>query len=209
MSSSLALKEIFAAGRPLIEAQLDLAEQVAALRDAATAKGLDWSQLKALMKAQIQDERDDAGDGKRVKRIVEKAEFASAYADMLGLANMNEEKKIQPASYSEAKGRGDAVGKTDAIPFAPETGEITDNQKSGCSYSEASISATASLASDESEAPIAHSQAIPSKPADTAEEVNPSSRASSATHSDDIDLTIPDFLRRTEGGYPKREVVEA
>lgn len=78
MSSSLALKEIFAAGRPLIEAQLDLADQVAALRDAATAKGLDWSQLKALMKAQIQDERDDAGDGRRVKRIIEKAEFASA-----------------------------------------------------------------------------------------------------------------------------------
>lgn len=221
MSSSLALKEIFAAGRPLIEAQLDLADQVAALRDAATAKGLDWSQLKALMKAQIQDERDDAGDGRRVKRIVEKAEFASAYADMLGLANMNEN-NFSAASYSEAKGREAAAPKasvskaysvemaeTAAASFEPETGEITDNQESGCSYSEASISATASLASDEGEAPITHSQAIPSKPADTAGEVNPSSRASSATHSDDIDLTIPDFLRRTEGGYPKRESVEA
>ena len=50
----------------------------------------DWSQLKALLKAQVQDERDGKGGG-RVRRIVEKAEFASAYADMLGLANMNEE----------------------------------------------------------------------------------------------------------------------
>lgn len=90
MSSSAALKEVFAVGRPLIEQWLDVAEQIAALRDVATDRGLDWSQLKALMKAQIQDERDDTGEGKRVKRIVEKAEFASAYADMLGLANMNE-----------------------------------------------------------------------------------------------------------------------
>lgn len=90
MSTSAALRQIFAAGRPLIEQWLDVAEQISALRDTATANGLDWSQVKALLKAQIQDERDEPGDGKRVRRIVEKAEFASAYADMLGLAKMNE-----------------------------------------------------------------------------------------------------------------------
>ncbi|MBT1154330.1 hypothetical protein J1C56_01860 [Aminobacter anthyllidis] len=90
MSTSAALREIFTAGRPLVETWLEVGEQIAALRDVATMKGLDWSQVKALLKAQIQDERDDDGKGKRVKRIVEKAEFASAYADMLGLANMNE-----------------------------------------------------------------------------------------------------------------------
>lgn len=63
---------------------------MAALRDLATAKGLDWSQIKALVKAQVQDEQDEAGDGKRVKRIIDKAEAASAYADMLGLGNLNE-----------------------------------------------------------------------------------------------------------------------
>ncbi len=88
MSSSDALREIFTAARPLIEDWLDAAEQIAALREVATAKGLDWSQVKALIKAQIQDER--AGENKRVARIVEKAEFASAYAEMRGLANMNE-----------------------------------------------------------------------------------------------------------------------
>lgn len=90
MASSTDLKAIFAEARPLIEQQLDLAELVVALRDAATDKGLDWSQIKALLKAQIQDERDDKSDGKRVKAIVAKAEHASAYADMLGLAKMNE-----------------------------------------------------------------------------------------------------------------------
>ena len=89
-STSAALREVFTVGRPLVEQALDIAEQIAALRDVATAKGLDWSQVKALLKATIQDERDEAGGNKRVQRIVEKAEFASAYADMLGLANMNE-----------------------------------------------------------------------------------------------------------------------
>jgi hypothetical protein len=103
-STSGDLKDIFAAARPLIEQWLDVGEQIAALREVATAKGLDWSQLKALLKAQIQDERDDTGEGKRVRRIVEKAEFASAYADMLGLANMNEKKySAEPAHEPDAK----------------------------------------------------------------------------------------------------------
>ena len=90
MSTSEALRSIFTAARPLVETWLDTAEQIAALRETATNAGLDWSQVKALLKAQIQDERDDAGDGKRVRKLIEKAEFACAYADMLGLGNMNE-----------------------------------------------------------------------------------------------------------------------
>lgn len=89
------LKDIFAAGRPLIEQSLDIAEEIAALRDAATEKGLDWSQLKALLKAQIQDER----DGKhRVGRIVEKADSACSYAEMLGLNSKMNEKNISAAA---------------------------------------------------------------------------------------------------------------
>ena len=88
MSTSESLKKFFAAGRPLVEQAFDIAEEIAALRDAATAQGLDWSAIKALLKAQILDERGDTD--KHVKKLVEKAEFACAYADMLGLANMNE-----------------------------------------------------------------------------------------------------------------------
>lgn len=97
MSISSDLKNIVATARPLIEQQLDLAEQVAALRDAATAKGLDWSQIKALLKAEIQDERDETGDYKRVNKIIDKANHASAYADMLGMGKMNEKKFSEAA----------------------------------------------------------------------------------------------------------------
>lgn len=90
MATSDALREICTTARPLIEQHLDIAVQLVALRDLATAKGLEWSSVKGLLKAQIEDERDESGDGKRVRKIVEKAEFASAYADMLGL-NINEE----------------------------------------------------------------------------------------------------------------------
>jgi hypothetical protein len=88
MASATDLREVVATARPLIEEWLDIAEQIAALRTLATEKGLDWSQIKSLVKAQVQDERD--GDNKRVQRIIERAEFASAYADMLGLSKMNE-----------------------------------------------------------------------------------------------------------------------
>lgn len=95
-ATSTALKEIFEAGRPLVQQWLEVATQIAALRDVATEKGLDWSQVKALLKAQVQDDMDGTGEAKRVRRIVERAEFASSYADMLGLANMNEEKFSAP-----------------------------------------------------------------------------------------------------------------
>ena len=96
MLSSNQLKEIVSEVRPIIERQLDDAERIAGIRDMVAANGGDWSALKALIKAQIQDERDDAGDGKRVRKILDKAEFSAGYADMLGWSNMNEQ------NFSEA-----------------------------------------------------------------------------------------------------------
>lgn len=90
MLSSKVLKDIVAEARPIIERQLDDAEIIAGLRDVVASQGGDWSALKALIKAQIQDERDESGEGKRVKKILDKAEFATGYADMLGWSNMNE-----------------------------------------------------------------------------------------------------------------------
>lgn len=87
MISSKTLKEIVSEARPIIERQLDDAERIAAFREVVTEQGGDWSSLKALIKAQIQDERDE---GSRVKKILDKAEFATGYADMLGWSKMNE-----------------------------------------------------------------------------------------------------------------------
>ncbi len=97
MLSSAKLKEIAEAARPIIERQLDDAVQLAALRDTVSELGGDWSALKALLKAQIQDERDETGEGKRVKKAVEKAEFCTEYATQLGL-NMNETNYIRDAA---------------------------------------------------------------------------------------------------------------
>lgn len=90
MLSSKALKDLVAQARPIIERQLDDAERIAGFRDVVASNGGDWSALKALIKAQIQDERDDAGDGKRVRKILEKANFSTDYAELLGWSNMNE-----------------------------------------------------------------------------------------------------------------------
>jgi hypothetical protein len=97
MLSSTKLKEIVTEARPIIERMLDDAELIKGLREVVTANGGEWSSLKALIKAQIEDERDDAGDGKRVRKILDKADFAAAYADMLGL-NLNEENKNSEAA---------------------------------------------------------------------------------------------------------------
>lgn len=85
MTKASDVRGFFEEGRKLVEQDLDIAEQFKALRDAARVKNVDWSQIKALLKAQILDERD--GTDKRVRAIVEKADCASAYADMLGLGS--------------------------------------------------------------------------------------------------------------------------
>jgi len=84
------LKNIMAEARPIIERQMNDAELIAGFRKVVADNGGDWGALKALIKAHIEDEIDEAGDGKRVHKILEKADCTSAYADMLGMANMNE-----------------------------------------------------------------------------------------------------------------------
>jgi hypothetical protein len=92
MTKTSDVRDFFQEGRPLVEQDLDIAEQFKAMRDAARAKGVDWSQVKALLKAQILDERE--GTDKRVRAIVEKADCASAYADMLGLSEKSFSREI-------------------------------------------------------------------------------------------------------------------
>lgn len=194
-ATSTALKKIYSAARPLIADGLDIAEQIAALRDTATNAGLDWSQIKALLKAQIQDERDENGDGKRVKRLLEKADHATAYSDMLGLANMNEN------NFSAEVVEGDDP----FPPHDPITGEITDIEnrtEKGAPHlvpsGAAGESDTAAVAS--AGAPAA---TIPETPQDDppvpdlAGEVADAAPIASATDPEFDIGNIPAFLRRT------------
>lgn len=97
MFSSEALKAIVEELRPVIERQLADADIITGMRELVTAQGGDWSAIKALVKAQVQDDLDEAGDGKRVRKVIEKSEFTTAYADMLGL-NLNEQNNISEAA---------------------------------------------------------------------------------------------------------------
>lgn len=90
MISSKTLKEVVAEARPILERMMDDADTIAAFRDVIAEQGGDWSALKALIKAQIKDDRADIGEGKHVRKILEKAEFATGYADMLGWSKNNE-----------------------------------------------------------------------------------------------------------------------
>jgi hypothetical protein len=112
------LRKICAAARPAIEAALDAAEELSEIREAASEQGLDWSQVKALLKAQIQDERDG---GERVKKLAAKADNALTYAAMISLNNVAEKQKTPPqskpqlaASTSSPPTRGD-----EAVPRVP------------------------------------------------------------------------------------------
>lgn len=79
------LRNIASEACRIISDDLDNAEILKGLSKVCREKGIDWGQLKALVKAQEQDTRDG---GHRVEKIVEKADFASSYAELLS-SNMN------------------------------------------------------------------------------------------------------------------------
>lgn len=94
MTSSTDLKQIAKEARPVVVDGLKIAKQLASFGKLCRDKGIDWAQLKALLKAEHKD-GEDGGD--RVEKIIEKADFATAYADMLGIAKMNNEIISSPA----------------------------------------------------------------------------------------------------------------
>lgn len=95
------LRNAFEAGRPLVQAWLDIAVQMAALRDDCRTKEIDWQQVKSLLKAQIQDAED--GSTKRVDAILAKADNATSYADALNLGS-SEKNNISRRTVSIAAG---------------------------------------------------------------------------------------------------------
>lgn len=100
------LRDIMTEARPIIERQMNDAKLISGFQKVVSAAGGDWGALKALIKAHVEDENDEAGEGKRVQKILEKADSSTAYADMLGLvsANMNENNFSAGQSYAEVKG---------------------------------------------------------------------------------------------------------
>ena len=65
--------------RPVIERWLEIGEQIAAFRDLATEKQIEWSQLKAVLVASIKD----VDGGKRLQKLAGAADNRLSYADIL------------------------------------------------------------------------------------------------------------------------------
>lgn len=183
------LKDMYVEARPVLERRLDDADILVGFRDAMAAHGGDWASFKALITADIKDGRDETGDGKRVKKILDKADYSAAYADMLGLAKMNERNISADEDYD------------------PETGEVIkpnaprpskrDVSTNGKPYPEAGPQAEASHVGTESGTPAV--QEDHSEGAVTAE------RSVSAAPVRKPDMEIPAFLVRTK---PPPELVE-
>jgi hypothetical protein len=91
MLTSEQLKKIRAEARPYIQRQMEDAKIIAGFREVVSAGGGDWGALKAVIKAEIQDEDDEGGNNKKIGKIADKAEWTRIYLDMLGLgSNLNE-----------------------------------------------------------------------------------------------------------------------
>lgn len=117
------LRQIHTEARPYVEQLVELNTVFTGFRKLATANGLDWGQIKALLRAEIED--GEEGGSEKVDRIIKKAEFAGEYATLLGLgsANMNNSNSI----YSDGEPSDRNKGRTwtnEAID--PITGEISD-----------------------------------------------------------------------------------
>lgn len=221
-AAPIELAGMFLEWQRIEDAKAELAEQSKDLFKAAKGKGYDTKAMRAVFREKRVELEASPED-------VAKAEEAEAMNDLYRSAlDRGLTTRARPAhdtrenieefpsanlsysqsglSYADEKGRGDAVGKTDAIPFDPETGELTDNQESGTAGS--CNASPISQAADESEqddavAPASstnsNSAASSSRQPDTAGAAPPP--AVPATPSDPYaGLEIPEFLRRTDKG---------
>ena len=119
MSTADELRKIASAARPAVAQAMEAAEELAEFSDVCRTKGLEWSQIKALLKAEYQDAQDG---GERVNKIREKADRASAYADMLAGGS--------PKNISGKPGKPVAASQKPAeiAPAAPLSLAVTGGQ---------------------------------------------------------------------------------
>jgi hypothetical protein len=193
------LKAIMAEARPIIERQMDDAKLISGFQKVVSAAGGDWGALKALIKAHVEDEADEAGDRKRIKKIVDKADDTAAYADMLGLANMNENNFSGSQSYAEVKGsKADWIDGFVAVPFNVETGEITDQEQPETDTRVGeNVQVTTAARNDAGKQGVTAGETAPN-PHSTAPAVEPEAapQAPQSASGEVSDADIPAFIKR-------------
>ena len=179
MSTPNTVRAFFHECRLLLQHSNAIRLQCAAMRNAATEQGVDWSQLKALASADIADE--EKGDGKKVAKLIEKADFACAYADMLGLRKDERESDFRSSTPTNSK-------PVAAVPSRSSSGGEATGSSPVASSNSQSVAVTIPGDSDgESASPI-----NPSIP-DT-----PDRAALSTIPTDDPYNSLPAFLDRAD-----------
>jgi hypothetical protein len=95
------LRKIAREYRLVADRKLDDKELCKGFSDLCREEGIAWTQLRALVDAEAADARDG---GHRVGKIVEKADFASSYAEILACHKDEPKRQIRSSSVSIAAG---------------------------------------------------------------------------------------------------------
>lgn len=206
------LRQIHTEARPYVEQLVELNVAFTGFRKLATDNGLDWGQIKALLRAEIEDGL--AGGSEKVDRIIQKAEFAGEYAALLGLGSANMNECNSNSEPDRNKGRTwTNEGLTDKVsiePHDPSTGELIEEPDA---QHEATIETTLPMpvatSPASSQGPCAQgSGAVQDRCESTAPPISAPPIADQGLDSigipqpellssPAIDLEIPAFLRRT------------
>lgn len=117
MSHANDILSLASEARPVIEEWLRAAEKIAAFREFATEKEIEWSQLKAVIVASIKDEADS---GERLKKLADTADNRLSYAAIFLKTNSATENKIKlSVVWSPPISRETSEQTTEPVASAP------------------------------------------------------------------------------------------
>lgn len=117
------LRQIHTEARPYVEQLVELNVVFTGFRKLATDNGLDWGQIKALLRAEIED--GEEGGSEKVDRIIKKAEYAGEYAALLGLGTSNMNGRNSISADLPPHDEDGVIIEPASAPSDAEAGEVT------------------------------------------------------------------------------------
>ena len=159
--------------RPVIERWLEISEQIAAFRELATEKQIEWSQLKAVLVAEARDNEDG---GKRLQKLADTADNRLSYAGMFLKSQGPSENKIKLSDR----------------PTSPDSRASTPS-----AHTESRADAAPERRASEetaTDAPPGHAD-MPPRAAPSTDDLASPKEVEAPSPDDDL-LDIPTFLRR-------------
>lgn len=192
MTKIAEIRDLAKEARPAILQWLEAADLIAGFRDFAKAKDIEWSQLKAVLVAQVKDGMDG---GDRLEKLTSKADLALTYADAL-LPKLNNNigenpQRASPVSVSRETPKPPPTESGDparaySLPAAPSPDTATQT--------EADSPSATGAGSPLSEPELAASSSIGNGATEPASE---NGAGSFSSDDDDPYSKLPAFLDRT------------